>query len=237
MSRKPSQVLPAANAALAAESNATTITPYLSVSCLNCSKCWHIHCCLSLPPSSPLTHTQDGGDKWRGVKIHHCFNTTLTGTSSSLSSRPLTSPHHPHPPLPSSSLALSLFCKPASFSLWVRNVSVWPHHFFSFISPSTSSGISGSFKCLFFSLLLFLNPLSWFGCFGFLRFFQCVYFCSVCANRWGRSSEGSLFPLFSVSHWKFWYTAEHSEKQKKKEEEKVIEITKKQNAKLEHEIM
>lgn len=229
MSRKPSQVLPAANAALAAESNTTTITPYLSVSCLNCSKCWHIHCCLSLPPSSPLTHTQDGGDKWRGVKIHHCFNTTLTGTSSSLSSRPLTSPHHPHPPLPSSSLALSLFCKPASFSLWVRNVSVWPHHFFSFISPSTSSGISGSFKCLFFSLLLlllFLNPLSWFGCFGFLRFFQCVYFCSVCANRWGRSSEGSLFPLFSVSHWKFWYTAEHSEKQKKKKKKKWLKSQK-----------
>lgn len=218
MSRKPSQVLPAANAALAAESNATTITPYLSVSCLNCSKCWHIHCCLSLPPSSPLTHTHKtegtNGGVWKST-------TALTphwqGPLPLFPLVLLLHPITPTRPLPSSSLALSLFCKPASFSLWVRNVSVWPHHFFSFISPSTSSGISGSFKCLFFSLLLlFLNPLSWFGCFGFLRFFQCVYFCSVCANRWGRSSEGSLFPLFSVSHWKFWYTAEHSEKQKKK---------------------
>lgn len=127
------------------------------------------------PPSEPRWHAHKHpykGDKWRGVKIHHCLNTTSTETSSSV----LSSTPPPPPPTPSPS-SLGLFRKPSSptfFRPAARNVSVWPHRFFPLIFPAAASSSNVYFSpslplSLFFFLLCF-------GCFGFLLFrSMCIF--------------------------------------------------------------
>lgn len=84
----------------------------------NRSKWWHIHLLTDYPrPPLPLhpncfKHTQNtpinrGGDKCRGVKIHHCLPLLL----------PPPSPPPPPPPHHHHHEPLTLFCDPASSPL------------------------------------------------------------------------------------------------------------------------
>lgn len=152
----------------------------------------------------------NGGDKWRGVKIHRCL--------------PLLPPPPSSPPQPPNIAPDS----PSKLTLWHSHFSVTLLLLLLLLllsvseecvslttsfpsSPHASSATQAPSNVSFLSLL----PLS-FGCFGFLCVSLCVYFCSVCANRWGRVSEGSLFPLFSASAGNF-DTRPSARRTKKKE--------------------
>lgn len=195
---KWSKVLQAADTVLVAECDASNVRLYnLSLSCFNRSKCWHNH---GHGRKHTHTHTPiNWGDKWRGVKIHHCLNTTSTETSSS--------------PPSSFTSTLNLWHSHFSVTLLLLLVLLLVHrrgmcqfdHIIPCIFPSTAT-LAPS-KCLFSVFwLLWL----------FLRFSLCVYFCSVCANKWGCVSERSLFPLFSASTGNLYTKPSASENQKKK---------------------
>lgn len=211
-----SRILQAADAALAAECDASSVRLYLSESCLNRSKCWHTHWWLSPPFKLTNTHMHihtntpiNWGDKWRGVKIHHCLNTKLTEQQrETLSSPPssffTSSTPHLHNTPPPQSLALSLVCNPVSSSP-SSSSSASPVHrrgmcqFDHIISFPSSSLHQPPQQPLQTSLFLSL-PLH-FVSFGVLAFSLCVYFC-LCVL-----AKAACFHYFQLGLEIFWYAA------------------------------